>query len=80
MQYARNQAGTKECMSDNSVIYLFKVADHYEIVHADADSNVRYKTVKAKTAEDALAEAQKMQDSTFAEYMIIDVIRSKEVL
>lgn len=67
-------------MSDNSVIYLVKVADHYEIVHSDADTNVVYSKVKAKTAEDALVELQSIQDSTGAEYMFIDVIKSKEVL
>jgi len=67
-------------MSDNSVIYCVRVKDHYEIVHADADTEIVYSKVKAKTAEDALAQAQIMQDSTFAEYMIIDVIKSKEVL
>lgn len=67
-------------MSDNSVIYCVRVADHYEIVHADSDTNVVYSKVKTKTAEDALVELQSIQDSTGAEYMFIDVIKSKEVL
>lgn len=67
-------------MSDNTIIYLLKVFDHYEIVHADVDSNTTYSKKTAKTAHEALVEAQAMQDSTGAEYnVMIDVMRTEEL-
>jgi hypothetical protein len=66
-------------MSQNDVIYLLKVKDHYEIVHADADSANVYSKVIAKTPLQALKKAQEMQDSTGAEYgVMIDICEKRK--
>ena len=67
-------------MSNNSIIFLVRVGKGYRIVHADADTGDKYKTLTAKTAEEALVVAQDMQDSTGAEYnVMIDVMKTKEL-
>ena len=67
-------------MSQNDIIYLLKVKDHYEIVHTDVESNQPYKKVRAKTAEEALSKAQIIQEDTQAEYgVVINVMELKEL-
>jgi len=62
-------------MSQNDVIYLLRVKNHYEIIHADSDSAEYYSKKVANTPLQALKKAQELQDETGAEYgCIIDVL------